>query len=99
MGRKTDVNANSAFTSATSKSSGKSLRAVQVAAQRGEVLGTDLHRIAGTSLDKTTQGEMVTAAEIEVGNCDDSGEIISGSDWRKGVEACRERMAVKRETG
>lgn len=52
MGRKTDVNANSAFTSATSKSSGKSLRAVQVAAQRGEALGPDLQRIAGTSLDK-----------------------------------------------
>lgn len=52
MGRKTDVNANSAFTSATAKSSGKSLRAVQVAAQRGGVLGTDLHKIAGTSLDK-----------------------------------------------
>lgn len=39
------------------------------------------------------------AAEIEVGNCDDNGEIISGSDWRKGVEACRERIAVERETG
>lgn len=39
------------------------------------------------------------AAEIEVGNCDDNGEIISGSDWRKGVEAYRERMAAKRETG
>jgi hypothetical protein len=36
------------------------------------------------------------AAEIEAGNCDDNGEIIPGSDWQKGVEAYRERMAAKR---
>ena len=45
MGRKVDANANSAFASATAN-------AVRVAAQRGEALGTDLHKIAGTSLDK-----------------------------------------------
>lgn len=37
------------------------------------------------------------AAEIEAGNCDDSGEIIPRSDWRKGLEAYRERMAAKRQ--
>lgn len=35
------------------------------------------------------------AAEIEAGNCADNGEVIAGSDWRKGLEAYRERMAVK----
>lgn len=35
------------------------------------------------------------AAEIEAGNCDDTGEIIPGSDWRKGVDAYRERMTSK----
>lgn len=33
------------------------------------------------------------AAEIEAGNCDDAGEIIPGYDWRKGLEAYRERLS------
>lgn len=36
------------------------------------------------------------AAEIEAGNCDDAGELIPGSDWRKGLEAYRERLTAKR---
>jgi hypothetical protein len=48
MGRKVDANANSAFASATAN-------AVQVAAQRDEAFGTDLHKIAGTSLDKDVE--------------------------------------------
>jgi hypothetical protein len=37
------------------------------------------------------------AAEIEAGNCDEHGELVPGSDWRKGLEAYRERMAAKRQ--
>lgn len=36
------------------------------------------------------------AAEIEAGNCGENGEIIPGSDWRKGLEAYRERVASSR---
>lgn len=35
------------------------------------------------------------AAEIEAGNCGESGEIMRGSDWRKGLDAYRERLAAK----
>ncbi len=35
------------------------------------------------------------AAEIESGNYDDSGESILGSDWLKGLEAYRERLAAR----
>ncbi|MBR2118457.1 MAG: hypothetical protein IJ935_07265 [Afipia sp.] len=37
------------------------------------------------------------AAEIEAGNCDENGEIKPGSDWRKGLEAYRDRLAAKRK--
>jgi ParB family chromosome partitioning protein len=52
--RKSDQVANSAtrFTSNTAKATGKSERAIQVAAARGAALGDDLSAIAGTSLDK-----------------------------------------------
>jgi hypothetical protein len=35
------------------------------------------------------------AAEIEAGNCDDSGEIIRGSDRQKALDAYRERLIAK----
>ena len=41
-----------AFTSATSEATGKSERAVRMAAARGEALGSDLDAVTGTSLDK-----------------------------------------------
>lgn len=47
-----DANAKSAFASETATAAGKSLRAVQVAAQRGRELGQDITRVIGTSLDK-----------------------------------------------
>ena len=43
---------NSAFTSATADTIGKSRRSVEIAAARGEALGDDLGLVAGTSLDK-----------------------------------------------
>jgi ParB/RepB/Spo0J family partition protein len=43
---------NSAFTSATAETTGKSRRSVEIAAARGAALGDDLAEIAGTSLDK-----------------------------------------------
>jgi ParB family chromosome partitioning protein len=52
--RKSDQVANSAtrFTASTSEATGKSERAVQIAAARGEALGADLDAVTGTSLDK-----------------------------------------------
>jgi hypothetical protein len=47
----TDVDENSAFTSATSDATGKSRRSIEIAAARGKTLGDDLNHIAGTSLD------------------------------------------------
>ena len=35
------------------------------------------------------------AAEIEAGNCDESDKLLRGSDWRKGLEAYRERVSAK----
>ncbi len=52
MGNSVDANAKSAFASATVTASGKSLRSIQVAAQRGAGIGPDITRIVGTSLDK-----------------------------------------------
>lgn len=46
------ANEKSAFATDTAQSSGRGLRSVQVAAQRGRELGPDIHRIVGTSLDK-----------------------------------------------
>ncbi len=43
------VSENSAFTTATAETIGKSRRSVEVAAARGEALGDDLHGAAGTS--------------------------------------------------
>jgi hypothetical protein len=52
--RKSDQVANSAtrFTANTADATGKSERAVQIAAARGEALGDDLGAVTGTSLDK-----------------------------------------------
>lgn len=41
-----------AFTDATADATGRSKRAVQIDAARGEALGDELEAIAGTSLDK-----------------------------------------------
>lgn len=41
-----------AFTTDTAATSGKTDRAIRMAAARGRVLGSDIHRIVGTSLDK-----------------------------------------------
>ncbi|WP_445222654.1 hypothetical protein ACKWRH_20905 [Bradyrhizobium sp. Pa8] len=41
-----------AFTKETAKTSGKDERTIRQAARRGKELGDDLHKIAGTSLDK-----------------------------------------------
>lgn len=41
-----------AFTKETAKTSGKDERTIRQAARRGKELGSDLHKIAGTSLDK-----------------------------------------------
>jgi hypothetical protein len=47
-----DVSENSAFTSATAETTGKSRRSVEIAAARGKALGDDLAAVQGTSLDK-----------------------------------------------
>lgn len=47
-----DLNASNRFTAETASVAGKSERAVQLDAARGEALGDDLEAIAGTSLDK-----------------------------------------------
>ncbi|GAC1040852.1 hypothetical protein [Rhizobium sp. No.120] len=46
------ANAESAFATSTAETSGRSVKAIQVAAQRGTALGADINRIANTSLDK-----------------------------------------------
>jgi hypothetical protein len=43
---------NSAFTTTTAETIGKSRRSIEIAAARGEALGDDLVAVAGTSLDK-----------------------------------------------
>jgi hypothetical protein len=57
--RKSDQVANSAtrFTANTADATGKSERAVQIAAARGEALGDDLGAVTGTSLDKGVERE------------------------------------------
>ena len=52
---------NDRFTADTAERTGRSERAVQRAAARGEALGADLNRIVGTSLDKGVEMDAVPA--------------------------------------
>lgn len=94
------ANAKSAFATATAKSSGKSLRAVQMSAQRGEVLGSDLTKIAGTSLDKGVEMDaLIKMKEPERKKIIEravSGEHVSARPSQKKFEpkTDAERLAV-----
>jgi hypothetical protein len=56
------VSENSAFTTSTADTIGKSRRSVEIAAARGEALGDDLGSVTGTSLDKGV--ELVALAKL-----------------------------------
>jgi ParB family chromosome partitioning protein len=48
------------FTTATAKATGKSERAIQLAAEAGKKLGADLHGLVGTSLDSVRELQALT---------------------------------------
>ncbi|MGB3501872.1 MAG: hypothetical protein WBA44_09625 [Mesorhizobium sp.] len=97
MGRGDDVNANSAFTSDTAKSSGKSLRAVQVAAQRGRELKDDIHRIAGTSLDKGVEMDaLIKLPEPERKSLIERASAISMKSFGRPLSTFTDRRIASR---
>jgi hypothetical protein len=81
--RKGDQVANSAtrFTSDTAEGTGKSERAIQLAAARGEALGDDLNDIAGTSLDKGVEldalAKMAPDDRRKIIDCAKAGDDVS----------------------
>lgn len=82
QGRSVQVaNAKSAFATQTAESSGKSIRAIQVAAQRGSIIGPDFARIVGTSLDKGVEMDaLIKLPEDERSNLTEraaAGESVS----------------------
>ena len=61
-------NEKTSFCSDTAASSGKSTRAIEIAAARGKALGDDLNDIAGTSLDKGVELDALAKMEREERN-------------------------------
>jgi len=87
--RKSDQVAESAtrFTKATAEATGKSERSIREVAARGEELGDDLGRIAGTSLDKGVEmdalAKMSISERASVINRAIAGERVSARPKRE----------------
>jgi hypothetical protein len=86
-----------AFTSATAEATGKSERAVRMAAARGAKLGSDLKAIAGTSLDKGVELDALARKE----NPASEGGVVGPADllssmWTRHPEADLRRTTFPR---
>lgn len=75
-----------AFTTSTSRTTGRSERTIQREAERGEKLGPILKRVAGTSLDKGVELDALAALPS-----DERDEIVSRAEKGERVSA-RERV-------
>jgi hypothetical protein len=62
------VSENSAFTTATADTIGKSRRSVEIAAARGEALGDNLGAVTGASLDKGVELDAQTICDSAPSN-------------------------------
>ena len=87
-----------AFTAETAMASGKSDRAIRMAAQRGRELGPDIHRIVGTSLDKGVEMDaLVKLPEPQRADLirrAEAGEKVSARPAKEQSVPALEAMAV-----
>jgi len=74
----------SAFTKDTAGASNKDERTIRQAARRGKELGSDLHRIAGTSLDKGVESAALPGAT--------PSSIVRPLLWKVSVAFCPAKL-------